>query len=162
MRRALPLLLAVAPLLAGVADAWAQTRAGRPLRAMGVQELRFGTLLAGVPTTVLPTDPLDAGQMEVRGRRFSEVLISLLLPGDLVGPGGATVPLTFGPGSGGYSPSSTIGSQLAFDPTVPTVFTLPGNGRSTIYLGGTAHPPPQPPPGTYSGSITLSVSYISN
>ena len=135
---------------------------GRPLRAMGVQDLAFGTILPGVPTTILRTDPLNAGQFEIRGRRLTEVLVDLLLPQELLGPGGSGIPLLFGPGSAGYSPTGAITAQAGFDPDVPQALTLPGNGRGVIFLGGTANPPPLLSAGTYAATITLTLAYLSN
>lgn len=129
---------------------------------MGLQPLDFGTLLGGVPTTVVRTDPLSAGRLELRGERNRDVLVSLLLPTDLVGPGGSRVPLTFGAGDAGWSPTLSIDAQFAFDPSVAQSFILPGNGRASIYLGGTASPPPQPTAGIYTATITLTVSYLGN
>lgn len=151
--------LVAALLLGGAVGVRAQ---GRPLRVIGLQPLDFGTLLGGVPTTVLRTDPLNAGRLEVRGERGRDVLVSFLLPAELVGPGASVVPLSFGPGSAGYSPTGAIDAQAAFDPSVPDSFALPGNGRATIYLGGSASPPPQPRAGTYFATITLTVSYLGN
>ena len=98
---------------------------GRPLRARGRQDLTFGQLLGGLPSTVLPTDPLNAGQIEVSSERLTEVLISFLLPPALIGPAGAAIPLAFGPGSAGYSIQRLIDNQIAFDPAVPILVTLP-------------------------------------
>jgi len=159
--RRLPFLLPVVllALLLGAAGAFAQ---GRPLRARPVQPLNFGDLLGGLPTTVLRTDPINSGQFDIRGERLTEVLVDLLLPSALVGPGGATVPLTFGPGTAGYSPDGSIGSQVAFDPAVPQAVRLPGNGRGAVFLGGTASPPGQVAVGAYSATITITISYIGN
>ena len=72
------------------------------------------------------------------------------------------MPLSFGPGSAGYSPSRSIGDQLPFDPSGSAVLRLPQNGQGMIYLGGTATPPAQIPAGAYSGTITLTISYLGN
>lgn len=135
---------------------------GRPLRAMGVQDLAFGTILPGVLATVLPTDPLNAGQFEIRGQRLTEVLVDLLLPQALTGPGGAGIPVFFGPGAAGYSPTGAITAQAGFDPGIPQAFTLPGNGRGVIFLGGTASPPAQLAAGSYTAAVTVTLAYLSN
>jgi hypothetical protein len=135
---------------------------GRPTRVRAQQDLAFGELLAGVPTTVLPTDGLNAGQIRIWGRRNAEILVSFFMPGGLDGPGGALVPLSFGPGSAGYSASRTIGDQIAFDPSVPAVLRLPQNGQGMIYLGGTATPPASVNAGSYDGTISLTISYLGN
>lgn len=150
----------LAVLLGGAAvDAEAQ---GRPLRADGQQALDFGELLGGLAQVVAPTDPVYAARIQISGRRQDDVLVSFLLPAALEGPAGAVVPLMFGPGSAGYAPGQDINSQIAFDPAVSSVFTLPNNGRGMIYLGGTALPPAQAVVGAYSATITLTLSYVGN
>ncbi|MEJ2539877.1 MAG: DUF4402 domain-containing protein [Gemmatimonadota bacterium] len=135
---------------------------GRPLRVRGEQDLAFGELLAGIATTVAPTDPLGAARLQISGAKDSDVLVSFFLPVALLGPGGAALPLSFGPGSAGYSPDRSIETQLAFDPAVPSVLQLPGNGRGLIYLGGTALTPSSIPAGSYDATITVTISYVGN
>jgi len=154
--------LLAALLLLLLVDANAAAAQGRPLRARPVQSLNFGDLLGGIPTTILRTDPVNSGQFDIRGERLTEVLVELLLPSDLVGPGGSTVPLSFGPGTAGYSPDGSIGSQVAFDPAVPQPLRLPGNGRGAVFLGGTATPPGHVAVGAYAATITLTISYLGN
>lgn len=135
---------------------------GRPLRVQVQQGLSFGTLLPGVPQTVAPNDPLNAAMVDVRGRGGSDVLVSFLLPMQLDGPAGAGVPVSFPPGSAGYSPTGDIGAQIAFDPYASEVLALPRNGRGMVYLGGIAMPPGQIPSGAYAGTITVTLSYVGN
>jgi hypothetical protein len=126
------------------------------------QGLSFGTLLPGVPQVVAPSDPLNAGILDIRGGGRTDVLVSFLLPVQLDGPDGAGVPVSFPPGSAGYSPTRDIGAQIAFDPYASEVLTLPRNGRGMVYLGGIAMPPSQLPSGGYAGTITVTLSYLGN
>ena len=49
---------------------------------------------------------------------------------------------------------------MAFDPRNSTVvITNSQNGRGSVYIGGTAHPAFNQAPGTYTGVITLTVTY---
>jgi len=159
LRRAIPLLVVLCLLAAGAQGISAQ---GRQLRAQGAQALSFGDLLGGLPTTVLPTDPLNSGQIDIRGEKGSDVLVEFLLPDAMLGPGGARIPLTFGPGFGGYSVFNSIATQVAFDPALPQVVQLDKTGRGMLYLGGTAAPPPAAAVGSYSGTISLTISYVGN
>lgn len=109
---------------------------------------------------VASNDALNAASVEIRGQGGSDVLISFLLPTQLDGPGAAGVPLTFGVGAAGYSPSQDINAQIALDPQTSEVLTLSQNGRGTVYLGGLALPPPQIPAGTYGATITVTLSYV--
>lgn len=150
------LALLAAVLLAGAAPARAQ------LQVSGERDLDFGELLGGVPTTISRTDPLGSGQILIRAPRNTQVEVTLLLPTELAGPAGATVPLSFPPGSAGWAPWSIIWLQQAFDPNVPNTFQVGFFGQSSIYLGGTATAPPQAPAGTYSNTITATVAYVNN
>lgn len=135
---------------------------GRPTRVRPQQDLAFGELLAGIPTTVLPTEGQNAGQIRISGQRNTEILLSFFFPAGLTGPGGGSVPLSFGPGSAGYSANRSITDQVLFDPSGPAVIRLPRNGQGMIYLGGTASPPSSINAGSYSGTITLTISYLGN
>lgn len=135
---------------------------GRPLRVQARQALDFGVLLGGLPQVVLPSDAIHAAQIQIAGRGGSEVLVSFLLPSALRGPGGSAVALSFGAGSAGYSPTEDIDAQFAIDPSASNVLMLPRNGRGMLYLGGTATPPAQAAIGSYSATITLTLSYVGN
>lgn len=133
---------------------------GRPMNVSGQRDLDFGTVIAGVPTTIGRLDA-TAGQFIVRGRRNTEVLIELTLPTALTGATGS-VPLSFGPADGGHGPTSAVTGSQPFDPRVPLTVRLPGNGAYYVWLGGTAQPLPQQRPGTYSAAIVLTASYTGN
>lgn len=149
------LTLGVAATLS-VAPAAAQ---GRPLSVLPQQDLTFGLLLPGVPATVSRLDAANAGQFEVRGQRNAEVQIELTLPAMMISAGGATLPLQFTAGDGGVSTDRAVTSSRSFDPRVPLVTSLPGNGKLYIFLGGTALPGSQQAGGAYAGTITLTVAY---
>lgn len=145
--------------LAGATALPAQRR-GRPIRARGVRALAFGTLLPGVPQPVARTDPLRSGQFDVTGRRFSSVQLSFSLPSVMNGPAGATLPLSFSSNDAGYSVSQSVTAQVGFDPRAPFTATLSHNGRGSVFLGGTARPLPTQRPGSYNGTVTLTVVYF--
>jgi hypothetical protein len=147
----------LALLLAGASPLVAQ---GRPIRVEGIKPLAFGLLLAGAPVSVLRTDPVSAGQINLAAQPQSQIILQLTLPPAMTGPLGATLPLVFGANDAGFSAQGAIGSQVAFDPRNATVvITNSQNGRGSVYLGGTAQPAFNQPPGTYTGVITLTVAY---
>lgn len=147
-------------LLFAGATALPAQRGRRPIRAQGVRSLAFGTLLPGVPQPVARTDPLRSGQFDLTGQRFSAVQLSFSLPSVMNGPGGATLPLSFGSNDAGFSVSQTVAAQVGFDPRAPFTATLSRNGRGSVFLGGTARPLPSQRPGSYSGTVTLTVVYF--
>lgn len=130
----------------------------RPITVTGVQTLNFGTLLPGVPGTVVRTDPVNSGQFAVTGPHGTQAQLTFTLPSVMTGPLGATMPLAFGGGDAGYSQAQNIGSQVGFDPTQPFVVTFSQQGRGSVYLGGTARPAPAQRAGTYAATITLNVA----
>jgi len=137
---------------------WATpSEAQRPLTVQGIRSLTFGVLLAGVNKTVLRTDVVNGGQLDISGPGRASVLLTFTLPASMTGPAGATLPLSFGSNDGGWSPPQQIGTQTAFDPRVPFTAPLDQNGKVSVYLGGTAKPTANQKAGSYSGTITLTV-----
>lgn len=133
---------------------------GRPVRARGVRSLDFGTLLPGVPQPIARTDPLNSGEIDVFGQKLSTVQLIFSLPTVMIGPAGATLPLSFGSNDGGYSESQSVTAQVGFDPRAPYSATLSRTGRGSVFLGGTAQPSLSQRPGSYSGTVTLTIVYF--
>lgn len=150
--------LLLLPLLALFAAA--PLAAQRPIQVEGIKNLAFGLLLAGTPVSVVRTDPVRAGQVNITAQPKSPIIIQISLPASMSGPAGATLPLSFGANDAGYSALGSISSQVAFDPRNSTVvLTNTSNGRGTLFLGGTASPAFNQQPGTYTGTITITVAY---
>lgn len=147
------LVLAVAALSAWPTPGVAQ----RPLTVQSVRSLTFGTLLAGVNKSVLRTDAINGGQLDISGPKNVQVLLTFALPASMTGPVGATLPLSFGSNDGGWSPPQQVGTQVAFDPRVSFTAPLDQNGKVSVYLGGTAKPTASQKAGSYTGTITLTV-----
>jgi len=144
-------------LLCGLA-LWAiRGEAQRPLTVQGTRSLSFGTLLAGVNKSVLRTDPINGGQLDISGPKNVQVLLTFTLPASMTGPVGATLPLSFGSTDGGWSPPQQVGTQVSFDPRLPFTAPLDQNGKVSVYLGGTAKPTANQKAGSYTGTITLTV-----
>jgi len=138
--------------------AWARPAAAqRPLTVQGIRSLTFGSLLAGVNKSVLRTDALNGGQLDISGPKNVNVLLTFTLPVTMAGPAGATLPLSFGSNDGGWSPPQQVGTQTGFDPRVPYTAPLDQNGKVSVFLGGTAKPTANQKAGSYTGTITLTV-----
>lgn len=136
--------------------------AAAPLQVQRRNHLRFGQILPGAPTAVAWNDAARAGQYRIRGNRNAEVLIDFLLPTELQGRRGQTIPVSFGPGDAVYASDGNLGSAVPFDPRVPTTVRLPASGRVFIFLGGTALPPSQAASGRYRARAAISVTYTGN
>ncbi len=130
----------------------------RPLTVTGIQSLTFGTLLPGMPSVVSRTDAVKSGRFDLGGPHDTQGQVTFTLPSVLTGPAGATLPLSFGGSDAGYSQSQNIGSQVGFDPNQPFLITFSGQGRGSIFLGGTARPAPIQRAGSYTGTITLNLT----
>jgi hypothetical protein len=154
--RVTPFLLAG---LLATGSAWGQGPPDRGLGVTGTQNLSFGPLFAGVPTTVSPSDRSRSGQFLISGNRLSEVRIDFVLPNALVSIQGAQIPLSFRSGDGGYSRTPSVQTSRAFDPRVPLITPLGPNGRLYLFLGGTALPQAQQQAGRYRAPVTLTISY---
>lgn len=132
---------------------------GKPLTVTGIRGVTFGTVLPGVPSVVLRTDPANSGQFDIKGPK-GFVLLSFVLPVAMTGPLGALMPLSFGASDAGYSQSQSIGSQVGFDPKLSFTGTLPNNGRASVFIGATAVPATNQRAGAYTATLTLNVTVL--
>lgn len=157
MRLLVGRLIAVVAIAATPCSLAAQAR---PIRVDGVKGLTFGVLLGGLPMSIARNDPVRAGQFNLSAQPKSPIILQLTLPSAMTGPAGATIPLVFGGGDAGFSAQESISNQQAFDPRASAVvITNASNGRGSVYLGGTAQPAANQRPGSYTGTITLTVTY---
>jgi spore coat protein U-like protein len=122
------------------------------------QDLDFGDVIPGFGETVAPDDFGNVGVFHVTGAGTLEVSLDFgTLPTFLTGPGVAELPLTFGAGSAGYGPDA--GTLTApFDPAAGANANLV-NDELYVFIGGTVTAAVAQTPGTYTGTITLTVAY---
>jgi hypothetical protein len=123
-------------------------------------DLRFGTVVAGVPTNVLPASP-NAGNWRIHYTLLAIASnFQLTLPTQMarVG-GGAGMPVSFCTTCGIYrinSSNPVDGTQ--FNPANNVALPLLVlNSNVYIWLGGTASPAVGQAPGSYSGSVVLTL-----
>jgi hypothetical protein len=135
---------------------------GGTLTVTGDQDLQFGVVLPGLPTPISPTDAANAGRFQIRGDRGSEVVVDFILPMEMVSPGGAVLPLSFGVADGRWGTRPSVNQSQTFDPGVPLVARLGRSGRLYLRLGGTALPVPSQASGEYTGTITVTVACTGN
>ncbi len=138
--------------------AQAQGKVAPPLLALALNELNFGTVFPGIPSSVPVHDPRNAGLFEVSGPPGMSVRVELVLPGALAAGGGAQLPVAFGPRDG-YADFSRGRPPrgLVFDPHAPVIGVLGPNGELYLRLGGTALPTRTQPGGDYRATIFLTV-----
>jgi hypothetical protein len=151
-------VLVTAALLLSSTPAEAQ----RAFSIRGKSDLTFGTVLRGVPTSVVPPSP-EAGSWSIRGEPQAEVQIILTLPDNLINETVQTMPVTFGATDGAFGSHPQGSDAQTFDPRLPLVTVIERNsGQLFVFLGGTATPSATQAAGTYVAPITLTVSYTGN
>jgi hypothetical protein len=129
-----------------------------PLEVFAHRSLQFGSVLAGIPSSVNVHDPRHSALFEIQGPPETSVRIELVLPASLTAEGGATLPINFGPGDGfadfsrGRPPRGTL-----FNPHTPLISTLGPNGRLFLSLGGTVLPARPQQGGLYRATIFLTI-----
>jgi hypothetical protein len=135
---------------------------GQAQLVTGVRPLAFGVVLPGMPRSVLRTDPVNSGQYNIGtgGQQGQNVQIAFTLPAVLAGPAGATMPITFGATSGGYSATGSIASQVGFDPRLPFVTQAGQGATSAVFLGGTVNPGASQRAGSYTATVTLILVFL--
>src|SRR5213083_2461102 len=129
-----------------------------------LQDLNFGTVIKGVPATVLPT-AANAGEWQVSGSANASVIISFTLPTQLTNiqalPG-STMPISFNAASAIWrrATNNPVGGTV-FDPATGAVGRLGPTSNPTMYIwvAGSVTPAVTAKPGIYRGNVILSLVY---
>ncbi len=140
----------------GIASTWLSAYVNRPLD--------FGTVVAGSGAHNVALTDFNTGKVTISGFRFFPVYVTLTPPPSLVSTNGLD--------SLSYSPAAAYNS-MADNPSGATVWSTPSGTENGIYLS--ANPSgwygyayvylygsinvTNVPPGAYSGTYTVSVSY---
>ncbi len=135
------------------------------------QDLAFGNILQGVPTSVARTSAASAGIFQIAGEGAlnQEVSMHMQLPDYLWNAGAgvqdrlviafsatdATIDTT-----AGTPDAPGLGAVVGTDPQNLADIGMGGAGNVIrIYLGGTVHPTPDQRAGSYSADIILTAAY---
>jgi hypothetical protein len=159
-RRVAALVLLVALLTGG--EAPAQVPPPGPSVLSGQRDLRFRTVIAGMPTTI-EWDSNRAARWLLFGKSGAEVQLDFLVLPSSLRSGSHELPITYGTVAAAWRVNGSSGAVHVFDPSVGTIARFP-NGRNLmwIYLGGTVQPPPNQPPGDYAADVVLEATYTGN
>ncbi len=128
-----------------------------PITVTGTQNLSFGNVFPGVAKAILYSDASNAGKFSVAGQASTPVTYSFTLPANLTSAGN-NLPIGSWLGYENGSNSTSGGSGITPSAT-PTTSTLSGSGALFFFLGATVTPPANQPAGSYTGTVTLTVSY---
>ena len=128
-----------------------------PITVTGTQNLSFGNVFPGVAKAILYSDASNAGKFSVAGQASTPVTYSFTLPANLTSAGNN---LLIGNWLGyENATNSTSGGSGITPSATPTTSTLSGSGALFFFLGATVTPPANQPAGSYTGTVTLTVSY---
>ena len=128
-----------------------------PLTAAGVNNLNFGNVTAGTPKS--PSSlAADAGRFNISGQPSAPVHVDFALPIVLDGPGGSTIPVTFG-NSDGLNWTTYPTTFATFNPNTTFFTLLSAGGSLVIGISGTVSPPALTSTGSYTGTVTMTVAY---
>lgn len=159
------------------------------LSGTAVRDLDFGQLTPASAQTVSPSDvpgcvPCASGKWifsnligtGAPATRFAQLTFTVL-PSELIGPGGATLPLAWTnaaraclqKGAAEYhcyadwTPAQGMPqSHPVNGPGAPPTPAGSGSRSMNVYLGGTAQPPASQRAGVYFGTVTLQFAYGSS
>ena len=139
--------------------------APRPLAGQstvtGVRNLDFGPVIRGVPSTILPSDPIRSGRFYVRHIINRQVQVRFTLPTQLARvAGGANLPISFSNTSAIAKGTAPTSNPLTFNPNNTQTFNLVTSADFYINLGGQVSPAAGQATGAYSGTITLTCTFF--
>jgi hypothetical protein len=159
-RRVAALLLLVALLSGG--EAPAQAPPTGPSVLSGQRDLRFRTVIAGIPTTI-EWNSNQAARWLLFGKAGAEIQLDFVnLPTSLEN-GSHDLPISYGATAAAWRVNGSGGTSYVFDPRVGTTARFPSGRRLMwIYLGGTIDAPPYQPPGDYAAEVVLEATYTGN
>ena len=128
-----------------------------PITVTGAQNLAFGNVFPGVAKTVAYSDATNAGRFDVTGQGSAAVTYSFTLPTNLTSSGN-NLPIASWTGYLNTANSTAGGSAITPSAT-PAGATLSAGGALYVFVGATVTPPSNLPAGSYTGTVTLTVSY---
>ncbi len=147
-------LAAACALLASASPAAAQ------VTVSGIRNLAFGGVIRGVATHVFPNDAVKSGQFRFVTAIGNTVRLQFTLPNRLNGPAGARLTIGFSTTDGiavGSAPSSV---PVTFNPNAAQTFNIVTSTTINVFLGGTVTPTAAQAFGSYTNTITLTVTVM--
>ena len=127
----------------------------------GRQSLVFGVTLPGVNKAIAPANALSAGQFYLLEHLGGVVKLTFTLPANLVKAGGGNLLITFAATDALYRTTGFGATSTVFNPKVAKTVTLLTSPDIYVQIGGTIKPTALQATGTYTGTITLTVTVIS-
>lgn len=129
------------------------------LTVVGNNSLDFGNVFPGVNKTIGVTDA-GAGKYSVTvGQANANVNLSFTLPGNLIGPAAATLPV--GTWTGHWAATDVTSGGTSFTPSAATTAAaLSAGGLLYVYIGAQVSPGASQAAGLYTAVATMTVAYF--
>lgn len=143
--------------LATLAALFAAPHATAQISVAPVRDLNFGPVISGLPTYIGPSHPTRSGQFQVITPPLARVQVRFTLPSQLDGPAGATMPINFANNDALHVDGGVDGVPSTFNPKATRNFQVT-SGTAFVFLGGTVSPATAQAPGTYTGTVTLTIN----
>lgn len=124
-----------------------------------IRDLAFGPVIVGVSSNVAPSHPTRSGQFRLTAPLNTRVRLRLTLPNRLDGPAGATLPINFSNNDAMWVSTAPNSQSATFNPKGAAVLNL-SSGTINVWVGGTVNPAGSQAQGTYTGTITLTVTVL--
>ncbi|MGH7704183.1 MAG: DUF4402 domain-containing protein [Gemmatimonadales bacterium] len=128
----------------------------QPINVTGAVQLDFGRVFPGVNKSVVVTSA-SAGRFDVTGQASAPANLSFVLPATLTSAGNN---LPIGSWAGHWNTTNNATTGTNFTPSAGlTPVTFSGTGGLFTFVGGTVTPAVSQAAGTYTGTVTLTVTY---
>jgi hypothetical protein len=138
--------------------------AAGPLQAQAtvtaLRNLDFGIVIQGVPFHVLPNNPTRSGEFQFIAAIGNQVRVQFTLPNRLNGPAGATMPIGFSTTDAIAQGTAPTSVPVTFNPNAAATFNLVTSNRILVWIGGTVTPAGNQRTGTYTNTVTLTITIL--
>jgi hypothetical protein len=138
----------------------AATPAAAQVTVSGIRNLAFGPVIRGVATHVFPNDAVKSGQFRFITAIGSRVRLQFTLPTRLNGPAGARLNISFSTTDGIAVGSASNSVPVTFNPNQAQTFNIVTSTTINVFLGGTVSPTANQAFGSYTNTVTLTVTLL--
>lgn len=130
-----------------------------PAQVTKLNDLAFGTILTGSTSTVTLTSGKAAQWKSHLGLAVS-TSFTFSLPTAMTRTGGGSIPLTFCSTCAARSTTNNPSGATTFNPSSGTSTLVSANSDMYIWLAASVNPPLNQTAGSYSASVTLTVTSL--
>ena len=134
--------------------------AGAQVSVVPIRDLAFGPVIVGVSSNVPPSHPIRSGQFQLTAPLTTRVRLRLTMPYRLDGPAGASLPINFSNNDAVLMGTAPNSQPSTFNPKGAAVQLIVTSATTNVWVGGTVTPAGNQAQGTYTGTITLTVTVL--